>query len=73
MLNIKYCVEIAEEFYKDGVKGIRFKQKYIGSKEDLEAFEGLLKQLKKSKIKAKIVDFETCEDIRKNYSSLVWG
>jgi len=71
--DIKYCVEVAEEFYKEGVKGVRFKQKYIGVKEDLLIFEKLLNQLKEKNIKAKIVDFDTCEDIRKNYNSLMWG
>lgn len=73
MKNIKYCVEVAEEYYKEGVKGVRFKQKYIGVKEDLEAFRELLTQLKGHNIKAKIVDFETCQDIEKNYNSLIWG
>lgn len=72
-MDIKYCVEVAEFYYKEGNKSYRFKQKYLGEENDLEPLKQIVNKLKEVDLKARIIDFTNCKEVYKNYNSVIWG
>lgn len=72
MNDIKYCVEFDIVTYFEGVANHMFKQKFIGTEEDLKDLKSIVDSVKKNNIKARIIDFPNLNEIYKNYTSLIY-